>query len=31
MGVNKSGHHMDRNTEEKITDGGRGVFEKVTG
>jgi hypothetical protein len=27
----KSGHNMDRNTSEKITDGARGMFEKVTG
>lgn len=31
MLAKKSGHPMDRNTSEKITDGARGVFEKVTG
>lgn len=31
MGMKKSGHTMDRNTSEKITDGARGMFEKVTG
>ncbi|GAO13530.1 uncharacterized protein UV8b_05803 [Ustilaginoidea virens] len=30
-GTKKSGHPMDRNTQEKITDAGRGVYEKVTG
>ena len=27
----KSGHQMDRNTSEKVTDGARGAFEKLTG
>ncbi|KAI9729780.1 MAG: hypothetical protein M1818_008394 [Claussenomyces sp. TS43310] len=27
----KSGHTMNRNTNEKITDGARGLFEKATG
>jgi len=27
----KSGHTMGRDTNEKITDGARGLFEKVTG
>jgi hypothetical protein len=27
----KSGHTMNANTSEKITDGARGIFEKVTG
>ncbi len=27
----KAGHPMDRNTGEKITDGARNLFEKVTG
>ncbi|CAK7213861.1 hypothetical protein SCUCBS95973_001942 [Sporothrix curviconia] len=27
----KSGHSVDRNTSEKITDGARGAFEKLTG
>ncbi|TLS30854.1 hypothetical protein PpBr36_03955 [Pyricularia pennisetigena] len=27
----KSGHPVDRNTSEKITDAARGAFEKVTG
>lgn len=31
MGSKKSGHQFDRNTSEKITDGARGAFEKVTG
>lgn len=31
MGAKKSGHNMDRNTQEKITDAGRGMYEKVTG
>lgn len=31
MGAKKSGHQFDRNTSEKITDGARGAFEKVTG
>ncbi|KZZ94278.1 hypothetical protein AAL_05245 [Moelleriella libera RCEF 2490] len=31
MGVKKSGHNIDRNTQEKITDSGRGAYESVTG
>ncbi|CAN8105514.1 unnamed protein product [Discula destructiva] len=27
----KSGHQMDRNTSEKITDGARAAYEKATG
>ena len=27
----KTGHTMDRNTNEKITDGARGLYEKATG
>lgn len=27
----KSGHSIDRNTSEKITDGARSAFEKITG
>ncbi|PHH87155.1 hypothetical protein CDD83_9245 [Cordyceps sp. RAO-2017] len=27
----KSGHQMDRNTQEKITDAGRTAYEKATG
>lgn len=27
----KSGHNVDRNTSEKITDGIRGAYEKATG
>ncbi|KAH6896710.1 hypothetical protein B0T10DRAFT_556581 [Thelonectria olida] len=27
----KSGHNIDRNTSEKITDAGRGFYEKATG
>jgi hypothetical protein len=27
----RTGHKMDRNTNEKITDGARGVYEKTTG
>jgi len=27
----KTGHVMDRNTNEKITDGARGAYEKMTG
>ncbi|PHH75332.1 hypothetical protein CDD80_2463 [Ophiocordyceps camponoti-rufipedis] len=27
----KSGHSMDRNTQEKITDAGRNAYEKATG
>ncbi|KAM0327062.1 hypothetical protein ACHAQA_006185 [Verticillium albo-atrum] len=30
-GVKKSGHNIDRGTQEKITDAGRGLFEKQTG
>lgn len=29
--ANKSGHNVDRNTEEKITDAGRNAYEKMTG
>ncbi|EOO01293.1 hypothetical protein UCRPA7_3203 [Phaeoacremonium minimum UCRPA7] len=31
MGAKKSGHNVDKNTGEKITDGARGLFEKATG
>lgn len=31
MGMKKSGHNVDRNTSEKITDGAREAFEKATG
>ncbi|KAL7951710.1 hypothetical protein V8C42DRAFT_304963 [Trichoderma barbatum] len=31
MGAKKSGHNMDRNTQEKITDAGRSMYEKATG
>ncbi|KJZ69814.1 hypothetical protein HIM_10793 [Hirsutella minnesotensis 3608] len=31
MGVKKSGHNIDRNTQEKITDAGRSAYEKATG
>lgn len=31
MGMKKSGHNMNRDTSEKITDGARSAFEKVTG
>ncbi|KAK2612645.1 hypothetical protein QQS21_001261 [Conoideocrella luteorostrata] len=31
MGAKKSGHNIDRNTQEKITDAGRGAYEKATG
>ncbi|KAL6875122.1 hypothetical protein J3F83DRAFT_729968 [Trichoderma novae-zelandiae] len=31
MGAKQSGHTMDRNTQEKITDTGRGMYEKATG
>ncbi|KAJ0117538.1 hypothetical protein N8I77_006891 [Diaporthe amygdali] len=31
MGAKKSGHNVDKNTAEKITDGARGLFEKATG
>lgn len=31
MGMKKSGHNVDRNTSEKITDGARSAYEKVTG
>ncbi|KND86827.1 hypothetical protein TOPH_08565 [Tolypocladium ophioglossoides CBS 100239] len=27
----KSGHNLDRNTQEKITDSGRSAYEKATG
>ncbi|KAJ4419475.1 hypothetical protein N0V82_004920 [Gnomoniopsis sp. IMI 355080] len=31
FGSKKAGHPMDRNTSEKITDGARSAYEKVTG
>ncbi|KAH6984534.1 hypothetical protein BGZ61DRAFT_534977 [Ilyonectria robusta] len=31
MAAKKSGHNVDANTAEKITDAGRGMFEKLTG
>ncbi|KAJ2906126.1 hypothetical protein MKZ38_002841 [Zalerion maritima] len=31
MAASKSGHEVDRNTSEKITDSGRGLYEKATG
>ncbi|KAK7409244.1 hypothetical protein QQX98_008554 [Neonectria punicea] len=31
MASKKSGRNVDHNTAEKITDAGRGLFEKVTG
>jgi hypothetical protein len=31
FGAKKSGHNMDRSTEEKITDAGRETYEKLTG
>lgn len=31
MGAKKSGHNVDHNTAEKITDGARNLFEKATG
>ncbi|PTB44194.1 uncharacterized protein TrAFT101_002757 [Trichoderma asperellum] len=31
MGTKKAGYNMDRNTQEKITDAGREMYEKVTG
>lgn len=31
MLAKKTGHPMDRNTSEKITDGARNLFEKATG
>jgi hypothetical protein len=31
MGAKKSGHNIDRNTQEKITDAGRSMYEKATG
>ncbi|KAL7938621.1 hypothetical protein V8C35DRAFT_288659 [Trichoderma chlorosporum] len=31
MGAKESGHNMNRNTQEKITDAGRNMYEKVTG
>lgn len=31
MASKKSGHNIDRNTQEKITDGGRQAYEKATG
>ncbi|KAJ9490545.1 hypothetical protein VN97_g2725 [Penicillium thymicola] len=30
-GVKKSGYNLDRSTQEKITDGAREAYEKVTG
>ncbi|KAJ5462771.1 hypothetical protein N7475_007715 [Penicillium sp. IBT 31633x] len=30
-GVKKSGYNLDRNTQEKITDGAREAYEKFTG
>ncbi|KAI2733921.1 hypothetical protein CBS147332_936 [Penicillium roqueforti] len=30
-GVKKSGYNVDRNTQEKITDGARSAYEKATG
>ncbi|OQD70228.1 hypothetical protein PENDEC_c025G05574 [Penicillium decumbens] len=29
--ASKSGHNVDRSTEEKITDAGRNAYEKMTG
>jgi hypothetical protein len=31
MGSKKAGYNIDRSTQEKITDTGREMFEKVTG
>lgn len=31
MGSKKAGYNIDRNTQEKITDAGRNMYEKVTG
>ncbi|PTB69048.1 hypothetical protein BBK36DRAFT_2418 [Trichoderma citrinoviride] len=31
MGAKQSGHNIDRNTQEKITDTGRGMYEKASG
>ncbi|KAL7899564.1 hypothetical protein HDV64DRAFT_246664 [Trichoderma sp. TUCIM 5745] len=31
MGSKKAGYNIDRSTQEKITDTGREIFEKVTG
>ncbi|KAG6000427.1 hypothetical protein E4U21_005469 [Claviceps maximensis] len=31
MGAKKSGHNIDANTQEKITDAGRSAYEKMTG
>ncbi|PNP40823.1 hypothetical protein TGAM01_v202613 [Trichoderma gamsii] len=31
MGSKKAGYNMNRNTQEKITDAGRSMYEKVTG
>ncbi|KAK5989451.1 hypothetical protein PT974_10970 [Cladobotryum mycophilum] len=31
MAAKKSGHNVDRNTQEKITDAGRAAYEKATG
>lgn len=30
-GVKKSGYNLDRNAQEKITDGARSAYEKATG
>ncbi|OAA43717.1 hypothetical protein NOR_04292 [Metarhizium rileyi] len=31
MAASKSGHNIDANTQEKITDAGRSAYEKATG
>lgn len=31
MGTKKAGYNVNRSTQEKITDTGREIFEKVTG
>ncbi|KAM0265582.1 hypothetical protein ACHAQJ_000014 [Trichoderma viride] len=31
MGTKKAGYNMNRNTQEKITDAGRNMYEKATG
>ncbi|OTA00879.1 hypothetical protein A9Z42_0011740 [Trichoderma parareesei] len=31
MGAKKGGYNVDRNTQEKITDTGRGMYESATG
>ncbi|KAI5458657.1 hypothetical protein BGZ63DRAFT_427031 [Mariannaea sp. PMI_226] len=31
MAAKKSGHNIDRNAQEKITDAGRSAYEKATG